>query len=65
MIVRRFRDVSRFSFVVSHSSSEHTGGSALSGIGAQQTEQCLWGLTPDALVLRLLRPRSRAAASLA
>ena len=65
MIVRRFLDAIRFSFVASHSSSEHTGGAALSGIGAQQTEQCLCGLIPDALVDRLLRPRSRAAVSLA
>lgn len=65
MIVKRLREPSRFSCVASHSSSEQTGGSALSGIGAQQTVQCLWGLTPDAEVERLLRPRSRAAVSLA
>ena len=40
MIVRRLRDASLFSYVDSHSSSLLTGGSALSGIGAQQTEQC-------------------------
>ncbi len=37
----------------------------MSGIGAQHTEQCLWAVTPEALVVRLLLPFSRAAVSLA
>jgi hypothetical protein len=65
MIVRRLRDASLFSYVDSHSSSLHTGGSALSGIGAQHTEQCRCAATPEELVDRLLLPRSRAAVSLA
>ena len=65
MIVRRFRDASRFSYVDSHFSSLHTGGSAFRGIGVQHTEQCLCALTPEALLDRLLLPRSRAAVSLA
>ena len=50
MIVRRLRDASLFSYVDSHSSSLHTGGSALSGIGAQHTEQCRCAATPEELV---------------
>ena len=65
MIVRRLRDASLFSYVDSHSSSLHTGGSALSGIGAQHTEQCRCAATPEELVDRLLLPRSRAAVSIA
>ena len=65
MKVRRLRDASLFSYVDSHSASLHTGGSAFSGIGAQQTEQCLCAETPEALVVLLLLPLSRAAVSLA
>ena len=64
-VVQTYAEIVYASYVDSHSSSLHTGGSALSGIGAQLTEQCRCAATPEELVDRLLLPRSRAAVSLA